>query len=189
MSSLYNLVKVKTNTTGSGIIDLGNPVSGFLSFSTGGVLDGDTVSYGIIDSTNSEVGKGFYSASGSTLTRSVINSTNNNNPISLSGDATVFITALADDFRRTIQVTVDFGFSSGNEGDTAIVTVPCSWVKSDSIILCNASGGSTLDHSGEDAMIEDIQGFATNIVEGVSFDIVAYAPLGTWGRYNINAIL
>jgi hypothetical protein len=61
------------------------------------VQDGETVTYGIRDGSNSEVGRGVYTSSGTTLTRSVLTSTNSNSAINLSGSATVFITPLAED--------------------------------------------------------------------------------------------
>jgi hypothetical protein len=93
----YNLAKVTTATTGTGTITLGSAVSGFLTFANAGVQDGETVSYGIRDGANSEVGRGVYTFSGTTLTRSVLRSTNSNSAINLSGNATVFITPLAED--------------------------------------------------------------------------------------------
>lgn len=93
----YNLAKVTTATTGTGTITLGSAVSGFLTFAGAGVKNGETVSYGIRDGSNSEVGRGVYTSSGATLTRSVLTSTNSNSAINLSGSATVFITPLAED--------------------------------------------------------------------------------------------
>lgn len=86
-----------TATVGTGTITLGSAVSGYLSFALSGVADGDLVSYAINDGTNSEIGTGTYTLSGTTLTRAVTKSTNSNTAISLSGTAQVFITARAED--------------------------------------------------------------------------------------------
>ena len=59
--------------------------------------NGDTVTYAIIDGLNREVGRGVYTSSGTTLTRTVLESTNSNTAINLSGNAEVFITAAAED--------------------------------------------------------------------------------------------
>lgn len=98
MAKLYNLARVTTSTTGTGTITLGSAVSGFLSFAGAGVQDGDTVTYAISDGANSEIGRGVYTSSGTTLTRSVLKSTNSDAAINLSGTAEVFITAAAQDF-------------------------------------------------------------------------------------------
>ena len=97
---LYNLARMTTTTNGTGTITLGSAVTGFLSFSSAGVTDGVIVSYAIEDGSNREVGTGTYTAAGTTLTRTVVNSTNGGSAISLSGSAQVFITALAADIVR-----------------------------------------------------------------------------------------
>lgn len=97
-AKLFNLARMGTATTGTGTITLGAAISGFLTFASAGVSDGDTVSYGIRDGANSETGTGVYTSSGTTLTRSVTTSTNSNSAINLSGSAEVYITARAEDF-------------------------------------------------------------------------------------------
>lgn len=97
MAKLYNLARMTTATTGTGTITLGAAVVGALSFSSAGVSDGENITYAIQDGSNSEIGRGVYTASGTTLTRSVLKSTNSNTAISLSGSAEVFITPAAED--------------------------------------------------------------------------------------------
>lgn len=97
MAKLFNLARVSTSTTGTGTVTLGAPISGYLSFASAGVANGDTVAYGISDGANSEIGTGVYSSTGPTLTRTVTNSTNSNTAVSLSGTAQVFITPRAAD--------------------------------------------------------------------------------------------
>jgi hypothetical protein len=88
-----------------------------------------------------------------------------------------------------IQVEVDFGFASGNEGDIARTTVTGeTWVSPTSVIVCNPFAGPTPDHSGDEVIAEGLVAYAENLVTGVGFDVVAYAPSGTWGRYFINVI-
>lgn len=95
---LANLARMSTATTGTGAITLGSAVSGHLTFAQAGIVDGDVVTYAIEDGSNSEIGVGTYTASGTTLSRTTIyNSTNSNNAINLSGTAEVFITAAAQD--------------------------------------------------------------------------------------------
>jgi len=97
MPKLYNLARMTSATTGTGTLTLGVAVSGYLSFATAGVQNGDIVFYGIKDGANSEVGWGTYTSAGTTLGRNVVKSTNSNAPISCSGAEEVYITALASD--------------------------------------------------------------------------------------------
>jgi hypothetical protein len=97
MVTLVNRAKMGTSTTGTGTITLGSAESGYQSFASAGVTDGTTVRYTIEDSTAFEIGTGVYTASGTTLTRVVTESSNSNNAINLSGNAKVFVTATADD--------------------------------------------------------------------------------------------
>lgn len=101
MSKLYNLARMNTATTGTGTITLSTAVTGFLSFAGAGVQDADVVSYAIEDGSAREVGTGTYTSSGTTLSRTVIKSTNSDNAISLSGTAQVFITPIASDYVTT----------------------------------------------------------------------------------------
>ena len=96
---LADRVKETTQTSGTSDISLGGAVTGFVTF--GSVLsDGDTTYYTISDGNNWEVGLGTYSSSGNTLARTdanVLQSTNSDNRISLSGnEVDVFITLPAD---------------------------------------------------------------------------------------------
>lgn len=80
-----------TATTGTGTITLGSAVSGYQTFAGGGVANSDTVKYLIEDGSNWEIGTGTYTSSGTTMSRSVIESTNADAAINLSGSATVSI--------------------------------------------------------------------------------------------------
>src|SRR5262252_2000662 len=97
MSKLYNLTRMTSATVGSGTLTLGAAVAGFLTFASAGVQDKDIITYSIIDGVNREIGTGLYTASGTTLTRNVIASTNSNLALSLSGLAQVAIVEAAED--------------------------------------------------------------------------------------------
>ena len=100
MAKLFNRAKMTTTTTGSGTITLGSASNGFQSFADAGVADGDVVQYVIEEGANFEIGTGTYSATGTSLTRSPSESSNSDAAIALAGQATVSITAVADDLNR-----------------------------------------------------------------------------------------
>ena len=99
MAVLKNRAKMSTSTTGTGSpITLGSAESGYQSFADAGVANADVVRYVIEDTGGAfEIGTGTYTSSGTTLSRTVSESSNSNNAINLSGSATVFIGATAED--------------------------------------------------------------------------------------------
>jgi hypothetical protein len=86
---------------------------------------------------------------------------------------------------NTAQAQVDFGHATGGESNFARASVSAAWVASGSVILCTVASGSA-DHDPEDGALEGITTTACNLVEGSGFDVIAHAPGGSWGRYNIN---
>lgn len=109
--------------------------------------------------------------------------------ITLGSGLTMTGTTLSASGGSTVQsgqVEVDFGAS---ETDVATVTVSAAWVTATSKIVCNPSATATADHSVDEVWAEGINAYPTNIVNGVSFDIVAKScgdGQSTWGKYNIN---
>ena len=89
-----------TSTTGTGTITLGSASNGFQSFADAGVANGDVVQYVIEEGSNFEIGTGTYSSTGTSLTRTPTESSNSDAAITLAGQATVSITAVADDLNR-----------------------------------------------------------------------------------------
>jgi hypothetical protein len=99
MVVLVNRAKVATATAGTGTITLGAAVTGFRTFADAGVVDGAVVRYVIEDGpANFEIGTGTYTASGTTLSRVVGESSNADAAIPLSGTAVVYVAATAADF-------------------------------------------------------------------------------------------
>jgi hypothetical protein len=113
-----NRVKVNTSSTGAGQITLGSAVSGFQSFADGGIVDGDEVRYTIIDGDNWEVGTGTYTASGTTMSRTLIESSTGS-LLSLSGNnVEVFITMAAVDIDNLAARSLDHYYYTATAGQT-----------------------------------------------------------------------
>lgn len=169
MAALGNIVRVLSATIGTGTLTLGSAVSGFLTFANGGILDGQTVSYAIeadyvtvgddLVPTSREVGTGVYTASGTTLTRNVLNSTNGNALLSLAGDAQVIITPLDADIRD--KLTADrtyFVRTDGNDANSG---------------LANTAGGAFLTIAGAMAYI-------ANNIDGGGFNVTLSIQNTSW---------
>jgi len=110
MVKLVNRAKMSTASTGTGSpITLGSAESGYQSFADAGVADGETVRYVIEDGTAWEIGTGTYTASGTTLSRTVTESSNSDAAINLSGSAVVFATAAAADVMNTTNPVITAG--------------------------------------------------------------------------------
>jgi hypothetical protein len=180
MAKLYNLARMTTATTGTGTITLGAAVSGYLTFALAGVANGETVSYAIKDGANSEIGTGVYTASGTTLARTVTNSTNSNAAIGLSGTAEVFITPRKQDLvlalePATITAASANVFAVGANGTTNPVFNVDSSVASVATGInikgAAAAGGvamSVLSSGANENLAIDAKGSGTITIGGVS---------------------
>lgn len=118
-SLMTDLVSFATPTVGTGAMTIGAAVAGY----TNALTSGATYSYAIKDGVNYESGQTLYN--GLNLTRtSVYKSTLGNSAISLSGNAVVVITDLAEDFKnfgREIMVGKLIGANFNVSSDQAIV--------------------------------------------------------------------
>jgi hypothetical protein len=162
-SPLFSRVKVATATTGTGTITLGAAQTSFLTFAGGGVANGNQVSYLIEDGTSWEIGTGTYTTSGTTLSRTVILSSNSNAAITLSGSAVVSLTALPTDI-----VTFD-----------AAQTLTSKTLTSPTINTATISGG-TINNASVGATTTSTGAFTTlaasSTVSGAGFTTYLASP-------------
>jgi F5/8 type C domain len=82
-------------------------------------------------------------------------------------------------------VTVDFGTT---EDGLVTTPVPAPWVTATTKIIIQPAGTITSDHDPDDYGLEGVTAYATNIVPGTGFDLIASARDTTWGKYNFNII-
>jgi hypothetical protein len=94
MPDVFNRAKMTTATAGTGTITLGSAVSGYQTFDSAGVTNGTVVHYTIENGTAWEIGTGTYTSSGTTLSRTLVQSSTGS-LLNLSGSSEVFITAPA----------------------------------------------------------------------------------------------
>tara|TARA_R110000823_G_scaffold45131_1_gene116449 strand:- start:49 stop:1443 length:1395 start_codon:yes stop_codon:yes gene_type:complete len=102
MVKLVNRAKMTVASGGAGDITLGTAVDGYQTFADAGVSDTDVLRYTIEDGDDWEIGTGVYTASGTTLVRTVTESSNSDAAITCSADAVIFVTMAAEDFSGNV---------------------------------------------------------------------------------------
>lgn len=87
-----------------------------------------------------------------------------------------------------VRVPIDFGFIPDFQETSVTATQSAAWVTANSVITCQVQNDSSGDHEPEDAALDGLNARAINLVPGVSFDVICYAPEGAWGRYQVNCV-
>ena len=95
------------------------------------------------------------------------------------------LSGLATNIAGFAQGTVNFGTVTTFQ---ATVTLSAPWVLSTSVLVVGFPSVSTVDHGAEEALVEGLTGYPTNIVPGVSLDVVVSAPNGSQGHFIVNVI-
>lgn len=106
MSLFYNRVKFNSSTSGAGSFTVGTAPTGFRTPATAGVADATVVTYTAqsADFTQWEVGRGAYTASGTTIARTTVydNSSGTTSAITFSNAPLVWLDFVAQDIANPI---------------------------------------------------------------------------------------
>ena len=192
-----NRVKVNTSTTGTGTITLGSAVGGFQTFAQGGILNGNSVRYTIINGNNWEVGTGVYTHSGTTMSRSYEESSTGS-LLNLAGESEVFITTSATDIENLGNRSIDYFYFTATSGQTAFTgnddnSNQLAFFEDNVLVFLNGivlEGGST-DYSVSGGDTVTLTTGATvsdelNIVAFKSFTVADAVPKSTGGQFDAN---
>jgi hypothetical protein len=103
VSYAFNRIRFTTATTGTGTITVGSAVAGFRTPAMAGVPDGTELSFFIYDGTDFEHSRGVYTASGTTLARTLLTDTSTGSLLNLSGNAVVVVTPSSNDYNYLLK--------------------------------------------------------------------------------------
>ena len=151
MVALADRVKVSTTSTGTGQISLGSAESGYQTFADAGIVNGDTVRYVIEDGSAWEIGTGTYTASGTLMSRTLVDSSTGS-LLNLSGSAIVFLSVISSDLQELVTFAANFDLPSidGTSGQALITD------GSGGLTFEDTSGAYTEVNVSEDSVDSDV---------------------------------
>ena len=176
---LLNRAKMQSTTTGTGTVTLSSTVIGFQSFSDAGAVTGDQIRYVIEDANNFEIGIGTYNATGPTLTRTVQESNlSGNAALNLSGSASIFASATADDLKPQTYTSTLFTATQGQTTFTVNYDPDQVQVFMNGVLLISNANTDVTATSGTQVVLTEAAE-AGDLVEVVAFSSFEAADLDT----------
>jgi len=203
MVTLVNRAKVGTSTTGTGTITLGSAESGYQTFADAGVVDADVVRYVIEDGTAWEIGSGTYTATGTTLSRT-LGESSTGALLSLTGAAVVYVSVAADDLQSAIGFSDSQTATTSSTASTVIATYATTAYNAAKIVVVADNG---TDRTVSELLVtwKGATAYATEYavvntgtaslasydvdVSGGNFRIVVTAASSTSTNYTVKAIV
>ncbi len=203
MVTLVNRAKVATATTGTGTITLGAAESGYQTFADAGVVDADVVRYVIEDGVSWEIGSGTYTATGTTLSRT-LGESSTGALLSLTGAAVVYVSVAADDLQSAIGFSDSQTATTSSTASTVIATYATTAYNAAKIVVVADNG---TDRTVSELLVtwKGATAYATEYavvntgtaslasydvdVSGGNFRIVVTAASSTSTNYTVKAIV
>jgi hypothetical protein len=203
MVTLVNRAKVATATTGTGTITLGAAESGYQTFADAGVVDADVVRYVVEDGTDWEIGSGTYTATGTTLSRT-LGESSTGALLSLTGSAVVYVSVAADDLQSAIGFSDSQTATTSSTASTVIATYATTTYNAAKIVVVADNG---TDRTVSELLVtwKGATAYATEYavvntgtaslasydvdVSGGNFRIVVTAASSTSTNYTVKAIV
>jgi len=175
---LLNRAKMETSTTGTGTITLGSVISGYQSFTAAGAATGDQIRYVIEEGAYWEIGIGTYNATGPTLTRTPQESSSSGSAISLTGTASVFASATADDLKPQTYTSTLFTATQGQTTFTVNYDPDQVQVFMNGVLLISNANTDVTATSGTQVVLTEAAE-AGDLIEVVAFSSFEAADLDT----------